>query len=761
MKAFIIFFTSVQIFVADNYAQSCNATGASINSSLQVVKNIKTDFGAMGDGITNDQQAFNNAANFINNNVVNGITGNVKLIIPGGIYLVGEQEAHLNNTATHAHPVYEGKHVMYLHDVNNVTIQGSIHSMIIFKNGMKFGTFDLSNGLPPITLDEFNPSTNGNVQDPYYYFSPHKGTIGNFLFINTTNYGDENSNIEIKDLEINGNSDNYILGGNWGFGARPIEVSNAFGLYLINISGLTISNVKIHHCGQDNLYIGSYVGPVNSPNPPNDLASSTNNVLIQNIICEFAGRNNFSWASGENFCVSGSSFNHAANKNIKTSPGYGMDIEPEGESPHPLCRNGFFDNCVFGFNGGLGLTNARSRDNTAGLPVGDVRGYSYNHYFFNCSLIGNKDASARIYSNRVTFDNCNFYGEVVNYASTINSGIQEPAVFKNSLFSDCYNGKTMFTPTALLALEYSYQVKIVDNNFKRFSYNSTFPYYSRLIYGPINGHQTCSDPNLKPIFQDNNFYFLPNPTQEALLSQPHHDKFINNNFYKQNSSLTIWSNTLGCQLRDNEEPWAGSPHFTPGFIYHDLNLGDYGICQDKLICEKNIYSSEEINESNIFQSAGFIYTDSKIQLSTNESVKYESAESIILNPNFETNLLNNAYIDLSITPCTHPSGRTMAANILTIQTPLNNEYLLSTNNSLVVFPNPSSNDFLVQFNAPVKNQILYYITNSLGKIIESGSIRPTGIKQNSFNIKNITIPGIYFLKININERSESRKLIRL
>lgn len=94
MKAFIIFFTSVQIFVADNYAQSCNATGASINSSLQVVKNIKTDFGAMGDGITNDQQAFNNAANFINNNVVNGITGNVKLIIPGGIYLVGELEAH-------------------------------------------------------------------------------------------------------------------------------------------------------------------------------------------------------------------------------------------------------------------------------------------------------------------------------------------------------------------------------------------------------------------------------------------------------------------------------------------------------------------------------------------------------------------------------------------------------------------------------------------------------------------------------------------
>ena len=87
--------------------------------------------------------------------------------------------------------------------------------------------------------------------------------------------------------------------------------------------------------------------------------------------------------------------------------------------------------------------------------------------------------------------------------------------------------------------------------------------------------------------------------------------------------------------------------------------------------------------------------------------------------------------------------------------------MLSTNNSLVVFPNPSSNDFLVQINAPVKNQILYYITNSLGKIIESGSIRPTGIKQNSFNIKNITIPGIYFLKININERSESRKLIRL
>lgn len=156
MKNIIIIAGFLLFANLDLHAQTCNATGAQINSSLQVVKNIKTDFGAFnakGNGVDNDHVAFEAAAAFIDS-----AGGNVKLIIPDGIYLIGKQIAHLNNNATDADPVFEGVPALYLQNVSNVTIQGGKYTKIIYKDSLRFGTFDTIVGNPPPLINLYNPS---------------------------------------------------------------------------------------------------------------------------------------------------------------------------------------------------------------------------------------------------------------------------------------------------------------------------------------------------------------------------------------------------------------------------------------------------------------------------------------------------------------------------------------------------------------------------------------------------------------------------
>ncbi len=58
-----------------------------IAQSKIVIKDLKDDFGAKGDGVSNDVKAFQAAANFFNSK-----KGNGKLLIPYGTYLVNNQK---------------------------------------------------------------------------------------------------------------------------------------------------------------------------------------------------------------------------------------------------------------------------------------------------------------------------------------------------------------------------------------------------------------------------------------------------------------------------------------------------------------------------------------------------------------------------------------------------------------------------------------------------------------------------------------------
>jgi hypothetical protein len=495
------------------------ATGAgNMNTSKWVIKNIKTDFGARGDGRTNDHVAFKKAAAFI---IKNG--GNVRLLIPPGVYMVGKQ--FVNKGRENKLPVYQGDPLFDFQNIKNVSIEGTTGTRIIYKDAMFLGTFEPETGNKPYDLAKYNPSAPHNENPSYDY--KLVATIGNFVNLVDC------ENISIKNIDANGNSDNYTFGGYWGLGGKPYEISNCYGLYLYNIRNCTFENLKLHDFAVDNICIGGAFLNDDTSKP------LTNNIYLNKIDCYNSGRNNFSWVGGKNITVCNSTFNYAGIKKITTKPAYGMDIEPEGTQAKVLCSNGYFYNNVYAYNAGLAVTAGTSLDNPSRA---EGYGYSYNHYFLKCVFIGKTNAAVHNFINRVTFDSCQFYGQFLNYGSSISNSIK-PVIIKNSLFSDCYNGERMYNQP-LLSIETGYRMIIDNCVFNK--YTSSNPkdwifYYGSTIY-------PCDDDSNKPLFENSEFkYFAAADNTVRYISIGRKIKFNNNKFYKPNSDNIRWYNIVGCK----------------------------------------------------------------------------------------------------------------------------------------------------------------------------------------------------------------------
>ena len=97
-------------------------------------KDLKKDFGAVGDGRTNDQAAFEKAADFFNKRAQTPAgTAPAVLAIPKGVYLVGRQDAAGN-----------GADVLALTGCRNLRIVGqdSALTLIRYAEGLRYGAFD-------------------------------------------------------------------------------------------------------------------------------------------------------------------------------------------------------------------------------------------------------------------------------------------------------------------------------------------------------------------------------------------------------------------------------------------------------------------------------------------------------------------------------------------------------------------------------------------------------------------------------------------
>ncbi|MBL0145280.1 MAG: hypothetical protein IPP48_05540 [Chitinophagaceae bacterium] len=279
-------------------------------------------------------------------------------------------------------------------------------------------------------------------------------------------------------------------------------MDNCYGIVLKNVKNATLKNLSIHHFGVDNILLDSDFANNDTTYP------LLNNIVLLNIKSSFSGRNSISWVGGKNILISNSSFTNAGTGRIATAPAYGMDIEPEGNPKHVLCSNGYFINTIFKDNAGLGFTTGTSIDN----PVDALGyGYSYNHYFKNCTVVGRYNSAIHNFINRVTFDGCKFYGNVLNYGSSIDE--TPPCVFKNCYFSDLYNGE-IFKDRKLLNLVLSYKAIISNCVFEKYSSSSTVSY---LIEKDPDSYD-CTNENVKPIIENCAFYYFIQPTPTLLFA---------------------------------------------------------------------------------------------------------------------------------------------------------------------------------------------------------------------------------------------------
>jgi hypothetical protein len=362
----------------------------------QAVKNIRTDFGAWGDGRHNDQEAFKEASRFFNER-----KGNGTLIIPAGTYLVGKQldygalvpimyRPFAEQSVTN--PYYKlGLPVLFLSGCNNLTIEGEGAPEIKFTDEMLFGSFYADGKAMPLKDKQ------GKTLVP----SQHSIALtGDGIYI-------ENSkNIIIKGIELDGNLAAHKVGGNisadgWQWGQS--------GILLNDVSDCRLENIKVHHFAVDGLQLR------NTTAPDIDKIESQH-ILLENCSFDYNGRQGFSWTGGAGVVARGCTFSHtgmAYNKSLKrelsTSPGAGMDIEPESDpnvNVYRLVKMGVFENCKFEDNKGVGMV-ADIYNEVEGRVAQDV-------YFDNCTFWGLHSWSVWVSHPGFAFHNCKIYGSAVH-----------------------------------------------------------------------------------------------------------------------------------------------------------------------------------------------------------------------------------------------------------------------------------------------------------------------------------------------------------
>lgn len=66
--------------------------------------------------------------------------------------------------------------------------------------------------------------------------------------------------------------------------------------------------------------------------------------------------------------------------------------------------------------------------------------------------------------------------------------------------------------------------------------------------------------------------------------------------------------------------------------------------------------------------------------------------------------------------------------------------------SLTLYPNPASDKVILQFGSALKNRVQVDLINSIGQVVETAAISPSGAGSEILNFKNKHTPGVYFIR---------------
>lgn len=313
------------------------------------------DFGAKGDGVTNDSLAFAALADRVNR------SGGGTVELRRTTYVVGMQRrgGGPGERAFVSVPLLEFRNL-----TRPLIVRGN-GATIRCAPGLRYGSFDPRTGAPSRRpLPNYDQR---EIATPYGYMILAFGCSGR---------------VEITDLELDGNMVRHVLGGLFGDMGRQIH-SDGIGLYN-NTGEEIVRNVHAHHHALDGLIIDGV-----------DRARRVRS-RIENVRSEYNARQGCSLVGGRGYDFVNCSFSHTGKGGLSSAPGAGLDIEGEDK----LVRDVTATDCRFVDNGGPGVL---ADSGTAELAS-----------FTRCTFVGTTSWSAWPKKPLFRFSGCTFVGALSN-----------------------------------------------------------------------------------------------------------------------------------------------------------------------------------------------------------------------------------------------------------------------------------------------------------------------------------------------------------
>jgi polygalacturonase len=365
-------------------------------------KDLKKDFGAVGDGKANDQAAFQRAADFFNKRAQTPAgSAPAVLAIPPGVYLVGQQDA-----------AGTGADVLHLAGCRNLTIAGadSARTEIRYAGGLRYGSFD--------------PATKKPFESPTAFFIDRRyaATVGVGIVLQNC------ENVTVTGLALNGNVAQAVVGGHWG--DTGIQL-NYDGIFVGDSRGITLRGLALHHFGRDGVQVLNHLAK-------NLDDAQADNIVLENLTANYNGRQGLSVTGVSGLRVTNCSFSHtgrvvipALGKALFSNPGAGVDLEPE----NGFVKNVRLDNCRLVDNAGQALVSDR--------PAGEHPETTKNIVIANSLLWGTTNWSAWVTQPDFLFTNCRIYGAFVHGTRADNPS--EATRFVSCTFEDKpYRGRPAY-----------------------------------------------------------------------------------------------------------------------------------------------------------------------------------------------------------------------------------------------------------------------------------------------------------------------------
>lgn len=311
------------------------------------------DFGAVGDGRTNDTVAFQRLASAINT-----LNGGTIALRPNATYVVGSQSRGNGGWGWKPNPILEFRNLQ-----SPLIIVGH-GARLVAQSGLRFGTFNLQSGKP---VQHSLPYVNSSD-----LAAPYEGMI---VVRECT------ADIAIGDIELDGNMTALHVGGE--FGDAGWQAPGTGILLVGNLAGESLHNVHTHHHPQDGAMI---IGD----------ARRKSRGSIRGLVSQYNGRQALSLTSGRGYDFTDCELGHSGRSVVKSPPSAGVDLEAEGG---PI-RDVTFNRCGFVDNAGCGLV----------ADSGDVEGAK----FTDCRFVGTTSWSAWPNKPAFSFNRCVFVGAVAH-----------------------------------------------------------------------------------------------------------------------------------------------------------------------------------------------------------------------------------------------------------------------------------------------------------------------------------------------------------